>query len=95
MLLVIFAIYLLVSVITFIVYGWDKYRATRSAWRVPENTLHLLELLCGWPGAFLAQRVFHHKWKKTAYMFTFWCIVAIHVLLWGLWIARLLAARSA
>lgn len=37
--------------------------------------LHLLELLGGWPGAFLAQRRLHHKCSKGSYQFVFWLIV--------------------
>jgi len=37
--------------------------------------LHLLELLGGWPGAFLAQRRLRHKCSKRRYQFVFWLIV--------------------
>ena len=37
--------------------------------------LHLLELLGGWPGAFLAQRRLRHKCSKGSYQFVFWLIV--------------------
>jgi uncharacterized membrane protein YsdA (DUF1294 family) len=57
--------YLIVSVITFCVYGLDKHKARVEHWRIKESTLHLLELLGGWPGAIAAQSYFHHKWKKT------------------------------
>jgi uncharacterized membrane protein YsdA (DUF1294 family) len=77
------------SAITFIAYGWDKHRAVRSTRRIPEHTLHLLELLGGWPGALLAQRHFHHKWRKTSYMLVFWAIVALHIAAWILWFTSL------
>jgi uncharacterized membrane protein YsdA (DUF1294 family) len=74
--------YFAMSLLTFCMYGWDKHRARVSKWRVKENTLHILELIGGWPGAWLAQRRFHHKWQKTAYMRIFWAIVTLHVLAW-------------
>jgi uncharacterized membrane protein YsdA (DUF1294 family) len=70
------------SVITFIIYGFDKYRSRNAGWRIRETTLHLLELTGGWPGALLGQHFFQHKTLKTAYQMQFWIIVAIHQLLW-------------
>lgn len=64
-----------VSAITYGLYGHDKTRAQSSGWRVPESTLHLAELLGGWPGALLAQRRLRHKCSKGSYQFVFWCIV--------------------
>jgi uncharacterized membrane protein YsdA (DUF1294 family) len=75
--------YLFLSLATFCMYGWDKHRARVSKWRVSERTLHIAELLGGWPGAWLAQRRFHHKWHKASFMRVFWAIVAVHVLGWG------------
>jgi uncharacterized membrane protein YsdA (DUF1294 family) len=75
--------YAVLSLITFCIYAWDKHRARVNKWRVKERTLHIFELLGGWPGAFAAQRLFHHKWQKTGFMRIFWGIVALHVLLWG------------
>lgn len=46
--------------------------------RIPEATLHLMELLGGWPGALLAQRKFRHKTSKISYQIAFWSIVALH-----------------
>src|SRR6478672_3270559 len=47
-----------VSVAAWFSYRSDKHRAEAGGWRVSEASLHLLELLGGWPGAFLAQRKF-------------------------------------
>ena len=66
---------LVISAITYGLYAHDKSRAQSSGWRVPENTLHLAELLGGWPGALLAQRRLRHKCSKGSYQFVFWCIV--------------------
>ena len=48
---------------TFTVYGVDKAKARRGAWRVPEKTLFLLPLLGGSVGALLGMLVFRHKTK--------------------------------
>ena len=77
--------YAVASVITFFVYGLDKRAARRGGWRTPEATLHLLELLGGFPGAFLAQRLFRHKTRKFGYRIVFWLIVGLHLAGWVGW----------
>ena len=52
-----------VNLVTFTVYGVDKAKARRGAWRVPEKTLFLLPLLGGSVGALLGLLVFRHKTK--------------------------------
>ena len=50
-----------VNLVTFTVYGVDKAKARRGAWRVPEKTLFLLPLLGGSVGGILGMAAFHHK----------------------------------
>lgn len=69
------------SVVAYFAYRSDKRRAEAGARRVPELTLHALELVGGWPGAFLAQRRFRHKTAKVSYQAVFWTIVLLHQLL--------------
>ena len=52
-----------VNVVTFTVYGIDKRKARRGAWRIPEKTLFLLPLLGGSVGALLGMKVFRHTTK--------------------------------
>ncbi len=68
------------SIFTGWMYAWDKRRAVRQDRRVPETTLHLLELSGGWACAFWAQRVLRHKIRKVAYQVVFWLICALHQL---------------
>ena len=63
-----------VSVVTFTVYGIDKSKARRGAWRIPEKTLFLLPLLGGSVGALLGMKVFRHKTKHWYFV---WGIPAI------------------
>jgi uncharacterized membrane protein YsdA (DUF1294 family) len=69
---------LAVSVFTFFMYRSDKQSAEAGEWRLPEAMLHFVELMGGWPGAFLAQRMVRHKISKTSYQVGFWVIVLIH-----------------
>ncbi|HEX8310067.1 MAG TPA: DUF1294 domain-containing protein [Chthoniobacteraceae bacterium] len=66
------------SLITFLFYWRDKRRAQTGQWRIPESTLHLAELLGGWPGAFLAQHELRHKVVKRRYQLVFWLIVIVY-----------------
>nr|WP_312973241.1 DUF1294 domain-containing protein [Pseudomonas sp.] len=75
-------LYPLVSVLCFILYWRDKNSAQQGRKRIPENTLHLVELAGGWPGALMAQQVFRHKTRKASYQLMFWGIVALHQLFW-------------
>lgn len=70
--------WLVVSIITHVTYRVDKKRAELGQWRTPESTLHFLELIGGWAGAFLAQREFRHKISKGSYQETFWAIVVLY-----------------
>jgi uncharacterized membrane protein YsdA (DUF1294 family)/cold shock CspA family protein len=67
------------SLAAFFIYGFDKAQAQRGGLRVPEAILHLLSLLGGSPGAFVAMRVFHHKTSKRSFQAVFWLIVAVQV----------------
>ena len=69
---------IVVSGLSYFLYRRDKRKAEAGAWRIPESTLHLTELAGGWPGAFIAQRVFRHKIRKLNYQLQFWTIIASH-----------------
>jgi uncharacterized membrane protein YsdA (DUF1294 family)/cold shock CspA family protein len=73
-----FVLYLAMSVITYFFYYCDKSAAQKGARRTPENTLHLLALFGGWPGAFVAQQTLRHKSIKRSFLAVFWITVALN-----------------
>jgi len=75
---VVFALYLIASGVSFIVYDKDKKAAQRNEWRIGEGTLLLLGLLGGWPGAFVAQQALRHKTKKLSFQIAFWLTVVLN-----------------
>ena len=79
---IIAGVYGLMSLVTFVAYYFDKRAARLGRPRTPEATLHILELLGGWPGALLAQRLIRHKNAKVGYQVVFWLIGAVHVASW-------------
>ena len=51
------------SVITFFMYGVDKFKAQRGKWRISEKTLLISSFIGGAVGGFLAMQLFRHKTK--------------------------------
>ena len=50
-----------VNVVTFLVYGIDKFKAKRGKWRISEFALLILAIIGGSIGAWLGMKVWHHK----------------------------------
>ena len=88
MLKVFFALLILGSVVTFVMYGIDKARARRGAWRISERTLLLCGFLCGSVGALAAMQLFRHKTKHSYFYFVnvlglAWQVTLLYFLAFG------------
>jgi uncharacterized membrane protein YsdA (DUF1294 family)/cold shock CspA family protein len=70
--------YTLMSVFAMLLYAFDKSAAADSRWRTPENNLHFVAFLGGWPGALVAQDVFRHKSRKAEFQHVFWLTVVFN-----------------
>jgi uncharacterized membrane protein YsdA (DUF1294 family) len=70
-----------INVVTFIIYGIDKWKAMRAQWRIPEATLLMLALLGGSIGALLGMRVWHHKTLHKKFRFGVPAIMIIQLAL--------------
>ncbi len=57
-------VWTIMSVVTFVIYAYDKLQAKRGKWRVKEKTLLLLALFMGAPGAMAAMFTLRHKTLK-------------------------------
>lgn len=55
---------LLINLLSFALYGIDKHKAQKHAYRIPEKVLILSAVLGGGIGALLGMHVFHHKTRK-------------------------------
>jgi len=75
---IVFAVYIGLSILTYIAYALDKSAARKGAWRTQESTLHLMALAGGWPGALIAQQKLRHKSSKQAFRFEFWITVVLN-----------------
>ncbi len=67
------------SVVALGFYLYDKGAAARGEQRTPENTLHLISLFGGWPGALIGQGLFRHKTSKASFQALFWLTVALNI----------------
>ena len=74
------ALYGAASIAAFAAYGIDKAAARRQAHRISEQTLLILGLVGGWPGALVAQQLFRHKTRKRSFRRAFWGTVGVNVL---------------
>ena len=74
------------NLLVFMIYGIDKSKAKRGAWRIPEKYLLSFAFLCSGFGAWLAGITFHHKTRKW-YFKTVWFlgIVTTLVALYLIW----------
>ena len=74
------------SVMAIVVTVWDKRRARRQAWRVPERTLWLVSVLGGSAATYLTMRVIRHKTLHRQFMWGLpLLVVAQAALLFFLW----------
>jgi uncharacterized membrane protein YsdA (DUF1294 family) len=76
-----------INAVDFGLYGCDKWLAKMGWLRVPEKTLHLVDLAGGTPGGFAAQSLFRHKTAKMSFRRIFWLIAAAQAVLigWAVW----------
>lgn len=76
---------LIVNLVTWILYGVDKRKAIKGAWRIPEKTLILSAVIGGSVGALAGMMMFRHKIRKVKFMvgvpviFVVQCIVLAFV----------------
>ena len=82
--------YFLMSLIAFLAYAFDKSAAINARRRTSENTLHLIALAGGRPGALVAQQVLRHKTGKRRFIYAFWFTVVLNIVAFVAWHAGIL-----
>ena len=70
---------IIINIITFFVYGIDKYLAYKEKSRVSEKLLLTLALCFGIIGALLGMKIFRHKTKKKSFKTSIILIIIIQV----------------
>ena len=69
------------NALTYWLYAQDKEAALLGNRRIPEQTLHILSFLGGWPTAWLAQERLRHKTQKQPFRKIYFCTIALNILL--------------
>ena len=78
---ILLAVLLLVNLLAFALYGIDKLKAKKSAWRIPESTLLLVAFLGGSLGALLGMELFRHKTKHAKFKVLVPLFLILHIAL--------------
>ena len=81
--------YLVINLIAFLAFGWDKLSAIQGWWRTPERTLFTLIWLGGFAGALVAMLLFRHKTQHPAFYRVIGAAFVLHLLIW-IFLPRLL-----
>jgi uncharacterized membrane protein YsdA (DUF1294 family) len=84
--LVVLKIYfILLTIFTFLCFGYDKGLARKNKWRIPERNLFILLLLGGTIGALLGMHAFRHKTNKTSFILMVYAILIVQLALLYVW----------
>lgn len=60
-----------INILTFFLMFIDKKRAVYHRWRISENILLLVAILGGCYGMMFGMHIFHHKTRKTKFLFVY------------------------
>jgi uncharacterized membrane protein YsdA (DUF1294 family) len=76
---------LVMSVVTFLLYVFDKMQAVRGGLRVPELVMYVLSLLGGFAGGFAAMLLVRHKTQHVMFWVAQWVGLGLYIgVLWWL-----------
>jgi len=74
---------IIINIVTFLVYGIDKWKARKAMWRVREASLLMLAVLGGSIGAWLGMKVWHHKTQHKKFRYGIPAIIIIQLVIIG------------
>ena len=70
---------LAVNIVTFFLYGIDKYKAKKGRWRISEATLLMMAVIGGCIGAWAGMRLWHHKTMHKKFKYGIPVIIILQV----------------
>ncbi|WP_034753408.1 DUF1294 domain-containing protein [Chryseobacterium daeguense] len=72
---------IIINLVCFIVFGFDKKRAVKHQKRISEKTLLAVTFLGGTIGAVFGMIIFRHKISKASFLIKFGVIVLIQIII--------------
>ena len=72
---------LVMSIVAFLVMGYDKSQAKKQAHRISEKTLWTLAIVGGGIGAYIGMQMFRHKTKHTNFRVGFLMLMILYAFL--------------
>ena len=73
--------WVVINVVTFFLYGIDKWKAKRSKWRIEESTLLWWAVFGGSVGALMGMKVWHHKTMHKKFKYGLPLILLVQIVL--------------
>ena len=73
--------FLVLSILTFLLFGFDKNAARMNQWRIPEKVLLGLSILGGAAGGLIGMQVFRHKTRKNYFWIILIAAACVHLFL--------------
>lgn len=74
-----------INIVAFLLYGIDKWKAKRDAYRISEKTLLTVAILGGSLGAICGMHYFRHKTRHWYFRYGLPLIFVVQVALWCYW----------
>jgi uncharacterized membrane protein YsdA (DUF1294 family) len=74
---------IVINVVTFLIYGIDKWNAKQGSWRISEASLLILAVIGGSIGALLGMKIWHHKTMHKKFKYGLPLILIIQIILIG------------
>ena len=74
---------IVINVVTFLIYGIDKWNAKQGSWRISEASLLILAVIGGSIGALLGMKVWRHKTMHKKFKYGLPLILIIQIILIG------------
>ena len=73
--------FLVINLFSFLMFGYDKFKAKRNGWRIPERRFLYLGMLGGAAGVYVGMRVFRHKTRHTSFVYGIPILMALNLVL--------------
>lgn len=70
-----------INLVSFMMFGIDKYKARRGQWRISEATLLVVAAIGGSIGARMGMKVWHHKTLHSKFRYGVPIILLVHIAL--------------